>query len=215
VTIDTDTVRGASVDLDEDELDTDATETGESEPESAESEPDNAATAPARRSMLRSILGRWRVIVAAVAVTASVAVAGFLYLTQYRMDLATDDAATTGAVQAATDGTVAVLTYKPETIDADLAAAQSHLTGEFLTYYTEFSEEILKPAAKDRAVTTEAAVVGAADTEIGPGSATVLVFVNQSTVSRDRPEAAQSASSVLVSLNKVDGRWLISAFEPV
>jgi len=41
------------------------------------------------------------------------------------------------------------------------------------------------------------------------------VFVNQTTTSRERPDASQSASSVMVSLTKVDGRWLISAFDPI
>lgn len=183
--------------------------------EAAETTEGELTAGPVRRSVLRTVLGRWRMIVPTVVVASAAATAGYLYVTQYRVDVATDQAATAEVITAATDGTIAVLTYKPDSIDADLAAAQSHLTGEFLTYYTEFGNDILKPAARDREVTTEAAVVGAADTEIGPDSATVLVFVNQQTVSRDRPEPAQSASSVLVNLTKVDGRWLISAFQPV
>jgi Mce-associated membrane protein len=183
--------------------------------EVVESTETESPAAPDRRGVLRRALGRWRIVVPTVAVVAAAGTAGYAYLTQYRVDVATDPAATAEVIQAATDGTIAVLTYKPDTIDADLAAAQSHLTGEFLTYYTEFGNDILKPATRDREVTTEAAVVGAADTEIGPDAATVLVFVNQQTVSRDRPEPAQSASSVLVDLTKVDGRWLISAFEPI
>ncbi len=179
--------------------------------EVVESTETESPAAPVRHG----VLGRWRIVVPTVAVVAAAATAGYVYVTQYRVDVATDPAATAEVIQAATDGTIAVLTYKPDTIDADLAAAQSHLTGEFLTYYTEFGNDILKPATRDREVTTEAAVVGAADTEIGPDAATVLVFVNQQTVSRDRPEPAQSASSVLVDLTKVDGQWLISAFEPI
>ena len=39
------------------------------------------------------------------------------------------------AVDAARDGTVAMLSYKPDTLDQDFAAAKSHLTGDFLNYY--------------------------------------------------------------------------------
>jgi len=206
VTADVDTVKS----LPGDDLDD-----AESTTEAGEADQLESITGPARRRVLRRALRRWRIVVPTVAVVAAAATAGYVYVTQYRVDAATDPAATAEVIQAATDGTIAVLTYKPDTIDADLAAAQSHLTGEFLTYYTDFGNDILKPATRDREVVTEAAVVGAADTQIGPDAATVLVFVNQQTVSSDRPEPAQSASSVLVDLTKVDGRWLISAFEPV
>ncbi|WP_408633214.1 hypothetical protein [Mycobacterium hippophais] len=45
--------------------------------------------------------------------------------------------------------------------------------------------------------------------------AKVLLFVNQTTTSRERPKAAQNASSVIDSLTKVDGRLLISALDPI
>ncbi|MFQ2844650.1 twin-arginine translocation pathway signal, partial [Mycobacterium paragordonae] len=47
-----------------------------------------------------------------------------------------------------------------------------------------------------------------------PESATVLLFINQSTQSRDRPEPTTTSSSVLVTLTKADGKWLISQFNP-
>ena len=43
----------------------------------------------------------------------------------------------------------------------------------------------------------------------------VLVFVNQTTTSKENPDGAFAVSSVKVSLNKVDGTWLISSFDPV
>lgn len=162
-----------------------------------------------------NLRARWRLIATVLVAAASVAVAVVLYVVQYRPDVQTDSAAAGSAVRAASAGTVALLTYKPDTVDTDLAAAKSHLTGEFLNYYGKFSDEILLPAAKDRAVATEASVVRAAEAEIQPDTAKVLVFVNQTTTSRDRPDPAQSASSVMVSLAKVDGRWLISAFDPI
>lgn len=146
---------------------------------------------------------------------ASLGSAVVLYVTQYRTDVQTDDTAASSAVRAASEGTVALLTYKPDTVDTDLSAAKTHLTGEFLKYYGTFSDEVLLPAARERAVTTEASVVRAAEAEIHPDTAKVLVFVNQTTTSRERPDPAQSASSVMVSLTKVDGRWLISAFDPI
>ncbi len=41
------------------------------------------------------------------------------------------------------------------------------------------------------------------------------MFVNQTTTSQDNPYPVQAASSVMVTLTKVNGAWLISAFEPM
>lgn len=141
--------------------------------------------------------------------------AAWLYFTQYRADQQTGKDAAQSAVNAARDGTVALLSYKPETLDQDFAAAKSHLTGDFLNYYNEFTQQIVTPAAKEKSVTTTAQVVRAAVSELHPDSAVVLVFVNQSTTSKDRPEPAMAASSVLVSMTKVSGKWLITKFDPV
>ena len=44
------------------------------------------------------------------------------------------------AIDAARDGTVALLSYKPDTLNQDFAAAKSHLTGDFLNYYDQFTQ---------------------------------------------------------------------------
>jgi Mce-associated membrane protein len=110
---------------------------------------------------------------------------------------------------------VALLSYKPDTLNQDFAAAKSHLTGDFLNYYDQFTKQVVTPAAQTKAVTTTAQVVGAAASELHPNSAVVLIFVNQVTTSKERPDPAMSASSVLVSLTKVHGNWLITKFDPV
>jgi Mce-associated membrane protein len=116
---------------------------------------------------------------------------------------------------AASGGTVALLSYAPETLDKDLANAKAHLTGEFLKYYSQFTDQIVAPAAKQKGVKTEATVARAAVSELHPDNAVVLVFVNQVTTSKDRPDPALATSSVVVKLTKTDGRWLISEFNPV
>jgi Mce-associated membrane protein len=141
--------------------------------------------------------------------------AAWLYFWHYRPDAQTDPAAAQSAVDAARDGTVALLSYKPDTLGQDFAAAKSHLTGDFLNYYNQFTQDIVTPAAKEKALATKAQVVGAAASRIHSDSAVVLVFVNQSTTSKDRPDPAMMSSSVLVSLTKVHGKWLITKFDPV
>ena len=143
------------------------------------------------------------------------ALAAWLYVKQYRPDEQTDNTAAQSAVNAARDGVVAILSYKPDTLNQDFAAAKSHLTGDFLNYYDQFTQQIVTPAAREKALTTTAQVVGAAASELQPNSAVVLLFVNQATVSKERPDPAMASSTVLVSLTKVHGTWLISKFQPI
>jgi Mce-associated membrane protein len=141
--------------------------------------------------------------------------AGWLFFTQYRPDQQTDGAVAQTVVNAARDGTVALLSYKPDTLDQDFAAAKSHLSGDFLNYYNDFTKQVVTPAAKTKGVATTAQVVGAAPSELHPDSAVVLVFVNQVTSSKERPDPAMSSSSVKISLNKLHGQWLITKFDPL
>ena len=159
---------------------------------------------------------RWLVPIAlAVVLLASLGLASWAYLTQFRPDQQTDAAVAAETVKAASDGTLALLSYAPETLDKDFANAKTHLTGDFLSYYTQFTQDIVTPAAKQKAVKTSATVVRSAVSELNPGSATVLVFLNQTTTSKENPDGSFTASSVKVGLTKVDGTWLISAFDPV
>jgi Mce-associated membrane protein len=154
-------------------------------------------------------------LVLALLLLVSGGLAAWLYFTVYQPDTQTDAASAQAAVTAAREGSVALLSYKPETLDQDFTTAKSHLTGDFLNYYEKFTREIVTPAAKEKAVTTTAQVVGAAVSELHRNSAVVLVFVNQTTTSKDRPDPAMAASTVLVSLTKADGRWLITSFDPM
>lgn len=151
----------------------------------------------------------------ALLVVASVALLAVVFWFYYRPDRATNDAAAKAAVSAASEGAVAVLSYSPDTLDRDFSSAKSHLTGDFLSYYDQFTTQIVAPAAKQKSLKTTAVVLRAALSEFHPDSAVVLLFVNQSTQSKDRPEPTLSNSSVLVTMKKADGKWLISSFSPL
>ncbi len=159
--------------------------------------------------------GRILAAVLALLVVASLALLGGLFWFQYRPDRATDAAAAKAAISAASEGTIAVLSYSPDTLDHDFSSAKSHLTGDFLSYYDQFTQQIVAPAAKQKSVKTTAVVLRAAVSELHPDSAVVLLFVNQSTQSKDRPEPTFTNSSVSVTLTKAHDKWLISSFNPV
>lgn len=169
-----------------------------------------------KRNGLLSVLKRRLVpILLGVALIASAALASVAYFTLYRPDRQTDAEAADAVVQAASDGTVALLSYSPDTLDQDFANAKSHLTGDFLSYYSDFTSTVVKPAAQQKKVKTSAKVVQGAVSELQPQSASVLLFINQTTTSQEIPDGSYSVSSVKVGLSKIDGNWLISSFDPV
>lgn len=117
------------------------------------------------------------------------------------------------ATQAASTGTVAVLSYSPDTLEQDFSAAEAHLTGDFLAYYKQFSSQIVAPAAREKRLTTTATVLGAGVESLTSQNASILVFVDQTTTSKEQQPPSKAASSVRVSLAKVNGTWLIAKFD--
>lgn len=124
------------------------------------------------------------------------------------------DAARDQSVQAAKDSTVALLSYKPDTVEQQLTAARDRLTGDFRDEYTDLTNNVVIPGAKQKQISAVASVPAAASVSANPGHAVVLLFVNQ-TVTVGNGAPTDTASSVRVTVDKVDGRWLISKFDPV
>ena len=205
------TSRGAG-----DPSETDSVEETPAEPEETEaaaevdgSDHDEQLTGSARRV-------RWSgaivyVVLPALALLLASA-AGFLKW----QDGSARDAATarTESVHAATDSTIALLSYKPDMVEKDLDAARGRLTGTFLNAYTSLTHDVVIPGAKQKQISAVATVPAAASTSATGNHAVVLLFVNQTVIiGQDAP--TNTASSVRVTLDKVGGRWLISQFDPV
>ncbi|GAS97956.1 MCE associated membrane protein [Mycolicibacterium canariasense] len=124
------------------------------------------------------------------------------------------DLARAESVQVAKDSTVALLSYKPDTVEQQLNAARDLLTGEFQDAYTSLTHDVVIPGAKQKQISAVATVPAAASVSADPNKAVVLVFVNQTVVvGSDAP--TDTASSVRVTLEKHGDHWLISKFDPV
>ena len=118
------------------------------------------------------------------------------------------------SVQAAKDSTIALLSYKPDTVERQLGAARDLLTGDFRDSYTSLTNDVVIPGAKQKQISAVATVPAVASVSANPRHAVALVFVNQTViVGQDAP--TDTASSVRVTLDKVGNRWLISKFDPV
>lgn len=126
----------------------------------------------------------------------------------------TAQAAGVEAVRAAGDSTVAILSYRPDTVDTELPAAAERLTGEFRDQYAQLIDDVVIPGAKQQVISAVASVPAAAAVSASARHAVVLVLVDQTTTIGTGPPS-RSTSSVRVTLDKVDDRWLISQFEPV
>ena len=125
-----------------------------------------------------------------------------------------DESARDESIRAARDSTVALLSYKPETVEQQLGAARDLLTGDFRDSYTSLTNDVVIPGAKQKQISAVATVPAAASVSADPHHAVVLVFVNQTViVGQDAP--TDTASSVRVTMDKVGDRWLISKFDPV
>ena len=174
-------------------------------------EPDNDERAP---SVLRRL--RWsRVIAYALLPALALLIASAAgYLKWQDATLREDQAVHPQSVQAAVDGTVALLSYRSETVDKDLEAAKSRLTGNFLDAYTSLTRDVVIPGAKQKQISATATVSAAALTSATATHAAVLLFVDQ-TVIVGKTAPTNTASSVRITVDKVDGRWLISQFDPV
>jgi Mce-associated membrane protein len=172
---------------------------------------DDAEEAPAEQGARFS----WtRLLVVALPALALILALGVGYLKWLDGTARESRTAAEQSVRAASDSTVAVLSYKPETVDRDLKAAADRLTGSFRQQYTQLVSDVVAPGAKQQHISAVATVPSAASVSATGKHAVVLVFVDQTTtIGNDAP--TQSTSSVRVTLDKVDGRWLISQFDPV
>jgi Mce-associated membrane protein len=187
------------------EVDTEITvEVGDSDPEIAADEP-----APKTRFSWSRITAF--VILPVIAMLLGAASGYLKWEDSSRRDAET---ARSQAVAAARDSTVALLSYKPDTVEKELGAARDRLTGTFLDAYTQLVNTVVIPGAKEKKISALATVPAAAPVSAKADHAVVLLFVNQTvTVGADPP--TNTTSSVRVTLDKVGGRWLISAFDPI
>jgi Mce-associated membrane protein len=119
------------------------------------------------------------------------------------------------ALQVAKDDTVAILSYKSDTVEQQLTtAARERLTGDFRGYYEGLINSAVIPLAKQKQVSAVANIVAAGPVSAQPNRAVVLLYVDQFVTVGNEPPV-KTPSSVRVTLDEVDGRWLISQFQPI
>ncbi|SEH58577.1 Mce-associated membrane protein [Mycolicibacterium rutilum] len=169
---------------------------------------DDVASTDNRRGTFVRMLGFW--LLPSIALLSALGAAYFKYQEGTAGD---EDRARVETVQVATEATVAMLSYTPETAAEKLKAARDRLTGPFRGSYTSLTEDVVIPGAQQQRISATARVSAAASVSVSKNRAIVMVFVDQTTtVGKDAP--TETDSVVQVSLDKVGSHWLISGFEP-
>ena len=197
--------------------DSDAAEADEAVEASEASEADEFADAEAVTTSDRAKSGfSWEKAVAfGVLPVVALALAGVAgYLKWEDSSVRSADTARTESMQVAKDSSVRLLSYKPDTVEQDLGSARELLTGAFADSYTQLTTDVVIPGSKEKQISAVASVPAVASISATPNHAVALVFVNQTVIVGTGAPTA-TASSVKVTMEQIDGRWLISGFDPV
>lgn len=165
-------------------------------------------TAPSREASPRARLLAWAGLGLSLV---ALAVSLLLWVESGRAAARRDG--TRAATAAARTAVETMLSYDYKTFDQHTAQVDTLLTGAFRTEFDNGTRQSVKPLA-----VANQAVVQARASEVGVLSASddtvrVLAFVNQATTSAklDRPQVDQNR--VVLTMSRVDGRWLVSKVE--
>jgi Mce-associated membrane protein len=159
---------------------------------------------------------RWKhhvvfVMLPLLAMACAVGAAYFRYLDQ---TAANTKVAQIEASTAAREATTAMFSYTPTTAQEALNGARERLTGEFRDQFTSLIDDYALPGAVQYKVSTQADVAAIAVVDADPTHVTLVLFVNQTATVGDQAPTS-TAFTARTTVEKVDGRWLIAAFEPI
>lgn len=201
--------------------DSDTTQAAEpTEPAAAERtvEPsaDHADSPSPHRSILRALrsprlrLGRPRPrdLVAGVLVLLLIATTTLSVVFGWKLKNRNDvDDAAGQALDAARHYAVTLTSIDADHIDADLAAVRAGATGDFKDMYTD-SANRLKPLLVQAKSVSKGQVVAASVQSASKNHVVVMLFVDAAITNVTSPEPRIDRNRIIMTMDKVDGRWL-------
>lgn len=123
--------------------------------------------------------------------------------------------AATAATKAARTGVPAILNYTDATLDTQLAASRRLMTPEYAKQFSTMVKAKVWPQARKFAVANQVGVVSIGIVRVTPDTAVVLVFANQTTRTKAKPEGITQGTRLELTLEHHDGRWLINGMRPL
>jgi Mce-associated membrane protein len=151
---------------------------------------------------------RWLAAATVVAVLAVAGYGGWLLFERHQRDVAAQQ-----ALAAAEKFVVMLTTVDSNAIDKHVADVLDGSTGEFNDQYAKSTSGQHRQAIVDSKVTTHGRVVESAVKFATPNRVQVVLMVDQSVSSLATPEPQLDRSRIKMTMQKVDGRWLVSQVE--
>ncbi|NKX78395.1 hypothetical protein HGA01_12610 [Gordonia amicalis] len=168
-------------------------------------------TSARRRPVIRAgrLAGllRPRRVVAVLAILALLAGGGYAGWKLYENHAV--DQAEQQAVATAKDYAVTLTSIDSGSIDQNFTEVLGGATGEFKDMYSRSSSQ-LKQMLVDNKATSKGVVIDAGVKSATTDRVVVMLFVDQSITNTASPEPRVDRSRVLMTMEKVDGRWLAS-----
>lgn len=118
------------------------------------------------------------------------------------------------SVKAAQDCAVAMMSFRPDTIEKNPESTRACLTVGFQQTYARVVHDALSAYVKQNQVSAVAHISAAAPVSASENHATVLLFVDQA-LTAPNFQPMQANSSIRLTLDKIAGHWLIAGFDRV
>ncbi|HEY0168811.1 MAG TPA: hypothetical protein VGB75_17330, partial [Jatrophihabitans sp.] len=110
-----------------------------------------------------------------------------------------------------------ILSYNHQRFDSDVAAAKARLTGRAVTDYVQAMAKTIKPTATKVQAVVQAQTNGAGVEAVSDDGAqvTVVVFGEQKVTNTSLKAPRLDLFRVRVTLDRVQGQWLVSKFDQI
>lgn len=146
-------------------------------------------------------------LLAALAVTLAVAVAGCAYLWNQSSPESVEDS-TRAAQAAAETAIVPILSYDAGRLEESGAAARQYMTGDYRTKYDQLFS-VIEENAPGTGTVVAAEVIATGIVRSGEERVSVLLFVNRPTTNKEQQEPVVYRDQVTVTMELDDGEWLV------
>lgn len=119
------------------------------------------------------------------------------------------------AMKVARTSTPAILSYTDSNLALQLASSRALMTPAYAKRYGSMVKKRVWPQARKFGVANEIGVVAAGVVKATPETAVILVFANQTTRTKAKPEGITQGTRLEVTLRRNDERWLVDDVRPL
>ena len=119
------------------------------------------------------------------------------------------------AMKTARTSVPAILSYTDSGLSAQLATNRRLMTPDYAKRYAAMVKARVLPHAQKYGVANQVGVVSLGTVRSSTESAVILVFANQTTRTKQKPDGLTQGTRLEVTLRLSDGRWLVDDMKPL